>query len=75
MQRMGALDSYLYYGDVPDAMTHTVKFGILDPSTQPGGCSLACLRDAMGRLLPDFRCTRSGSGSGLYPRPPATRAV
>ena len=42
MRRMGALDSYLYYSDVPDAMTHTVKFGIIDPATQPGGYTTGC---------------------------------
>jgi WS/DGAT/MGAT family acyltransferase len=52
MKRMGALDSYLYYSDVPDAMTHTVKFGIIDPATQPGGCNIDWLRDVIARLLP-----------------------
>ena len=52
MRRARPADSYLYYGDVYDAMTHTVKLGILSPDTQPGGCSLAWLRDVMGRLLP-----------------------
>jgi diacylglycerol O-acyltransferase len=54
MRRMGALDSYLYYGDTPEAMTHTVKFGIVDPKTQPGGCSIEWLREVMARLLPSL---------------------
>jgi WS/DGAT/MGAT family acyltransferase len=49
---MGALDSYMYYSELPDAMTHTVKLGILDPATQPGGCSIDWLRDVIARLLP-----------------------
>jgi WS/DGAT/MGAT family acyltransferase len=54
MERMGALDSYLYYSETPEAMTHTVKFGILDPTTQPGGCSIEWLREIMARLLPNL---------------------
>lgn len=54
MRRAHATDSYLYYGELPDAMTHTVKLGILAPDTQPGGCSLAWLRDVVARLLPNL---------------------
>ncbi len=52
MRRMGGLDSYLYYSDLPDAMTHTVKLGVINPATQPGGCSPDWLRDVIARLLP-----------------------
>jgi len=52
MRRMVGLDSYLFYSDMPDAMTHTLKVGIVDPRSQPGGCNLAWLRDVMARLLP-----------------------
>jgi WS/DGAT/MGAT family acyltransferase len=31
-----------------------VKFGIIDPATQPGDCNLAWLRDVMARLLPSL---------------------
>ena len=54
MRRMVPLDSYLYYSDVPDAMTHTLKVGIIDPRTQDDECNLEWLRDVMRRLLPNL---------------------
>lgn len=54
MRRMHPSDSLWYYGDLPDAMTHTIKFGVIDPKTQPGVCDINWLRGIMARLLPNL---------------------
>jgi diacylglycerol O-acyltransferase len=52
MQRMNGFDAYFIYSDEINAVQHTLKIAILDPSTASGGWDFGRLRDML-RAMPN----------------------
>ncbi|HEX9767181.1 MAG TPA: wax ester/triacylglycerol synthase family O-acyltransferase [Nitriliruptorales bacterium] len=58
MERLSGLDAGFLYMETPSWHQHTLKIGIVDASTSPGGYSFAKAKEELGRrlhLLPPFR--------------------
>ena len=58
MQRLTGLDAGFLYMETPTLYMHTLKIGVIDPSTAPGGYSFERFRAEIERrlhLLPPFR--------------------
>ncbi len=58
MERLSGLDAGFLHMETPTMHLHTLKIGIVDPSTVPGGYEFAKVRQALAdrlHLLPPFR--------------------
>ena len=58
MERLTGLDAGFVYMETPTLHMHTLKIGVLDPSTVPGGYTFERFREELGKrlhLLPPFR--------------------
>lgn len=58
MERMRGIDAGYLYMETPTVHMHTLKVGVLDPSSVPGGYTFERFKDELGarlHLLPPFR--------------------
>ena len=58
VERLTGLDAGFVYMETPTLHMHTLKIGVLDPSTVPGGYTFERFREELGNrlhLLPPFR--------------------
>lgn len=58
MERLSGLDASFLYVETPTLHMHTLKIGVIDPSTVPGGYTFERVREELAtrlHLLPPFR--------------------